>query len=274
LIKLQPAKAFNFPIVADCISPDVFQNSTTNEISELTIWEGNKKRKLGDLFKIKETEDPESQSNVAIEIIGDVSEVRKIGSHLKTGEITIKGNAGMHLGEEMTQGKITVYGNAGAWAGSMMNGGTIEIHGNAGDYLAAPYRGSTKGMQGGKIIVRGNAGNEVGARMKKGIIEIHGNSGQFLGLRMHDGTIHVRGDCDERAGACMVNGKIVVDGTLHSVLPTFTIDSIKPKVKIEENDTAEGPYYLFLGDLAEGGNGKLYVSKQKNPHLSYREKFL
>ena len=72
----------------------------------------------------------------------------------------------------------------------------------------------------------------------------------------------------------MVNGKIVVDGTLHSVLPTFTIDSIKPKVNIEENDTAEGPYYLFLGDLVVCGNGKLYVSKKKNPHLSYREKFL
>jgi len=274
VITLQPTKMFTFPIVADCISPDVFQNKTPNEISELIVWEGNKQRKLSDLFKIKVTEDPESQSSVAIEIIGDVSEVRRIGSRLQTGEITIKGNAGMHLGEEMMQGKITVYGNAGAWTGSMMKGGTIEIHGNAGDYLAAPYRGSTKGMHGGKIIVYGNAGNEVGARMKKGTINIHGNSGQFLGIRMHDGTIHVKGDCDERAGACMLNGKIVVDGTIQSVLPTFTIDSIKPKVKIEENDTAQGPYYLFLGDLAECGNGKLYVSKKKNPHLSYREEFL
>lgn len=72
----------------------------------------------------------------------------------------------------------------------------------------------------------------------------------------------------------MVDGKIVVDGTLQSVLPTFTIDSIKPKVKIEENDIAQGPLYLFLGDLAEHGNGKLYVSKKMNPQLSYREKFL
>jgi formylmethanofuran dehydrogenase subunit C len=273
LITLQPAKTFTFPVVADCISPDVFQNKTTNEISELTVWEGNKQRKLGDLFKIVETEDRESRSSVAIEIIGDVSEVRGIGSRLQNGEITIKGNAGMHLGEEMTHGKITVHGNAGAWAGSMMRGGTMEIHGNAGDYLAAPYRGSTKGMHGGRITVYGNAGNEAGARMKKGIINIHGNSGQFLGLRMHDGTIHVEGDCDERAGACMVDGRIIVDGTLESILPTFTIDSIKPKVKIED-EIAQGPYYLFLGDLAECGNGKLYVSKKKNPQLSYREKFL
>lgn len=274
MITLQPTKTFTFPVVADCISPDVFQNKTTNEISELTVWEGNRHRKLSDLFKIKETKDPESRSSVAIEIIGDVSEVRRIGSCLQTGEITIKGNVGMHLGEEMKDGKITVHGNAGAWTGSMMKGGTIEIHGNAGDYLASPYRGSTKGMHGGRITVYGNTGNETGARMKKGIINIHGNSGQFLGLRMQDGTIHVRGDCDERAGACMVDGKIVVDGTLLSVLPTFTIDSIKPRVKIEENDIAQGPFYLFLGDLAERGNGKLYVSKKRNPQLSYREKFL
>jgi len=58
------------------------------------------------------------------------------------------------------------------------------------------------------------------------------------------------------------------------MLPTFTIDSIKAKVKIEEGETIEGPMYLFLGDLTEAGNGKLYVSKEKNPYLSVHEKFL
>jgi hypothetical protein len=31
---------------------------------------------------------------------------------------------------------------------------------------------------------------------------------------------------------------------------------------------------MFLGDLAENGEGKLYASKPKNPHLSNYEKFL
>jgi formylmethanofuran dehydrogenase subunit C len=156
----------------------------------------------------------------------------------------------------------------------MMKGGTIEIHGNAGDYLAAPYRGSTKGMHGGKIVVHGNVGSEVGACMKKGTIKVCGNTGQFVGIRMHEGTIYVQGNCDERAGACMTDGKIIVGGKLQSILPTFTVESIRPRVKVDENETAQGPFYLFLGDLAECGKGKLYVSKQKNPQLGSYGRFL
>jgi formylmethanofuran dehydrogenase subunit C len=72
----------------------------------------------------------------------------------------------------------------------------------------------------------------------------------------------------------MIGGKIVVAGFLEEVLPTFTIDSVKPKVKVEETETVSGPFYVFLGDRAEKGNGKLFVSKGDNPHLSQYEKFL
>jgi len=156
----------------------------------------------------------------------------------------------------------------------MMKGGSIVIHGDAGDYMGAPYRGSTEGLRGGKITVYGNVGNEVGAHMRKGIIKIYGNAGQFVGLRMHDGTIYVQKDSEGRAGACMTDGKIVIGGFLESVLPTFTIDSVKEKVKIEEGEAVKGPFYLFLGDVTENGKGKLYVSKEKNLHLSIYEKFL
>ena len=274
MIRLQPAKTFKFPVIAECISPDVFQDKKASEIGDLTAWEGNKQRKLADLFKIEDLEDAQPTGSIEIVIEGDVSKVRRIGSKMSGGTIRVRGNVGMHLGEEMAGGKIVVHGNADAWAGSMMKGGTIEIHGNAGDYLAAPYRGSTKGMHGGRIVVDGNVGNEAGAHMKTGLIKINGNAGQFVGLRMHDGTIYVQGNCDERAGACMTDGKIIVGGKLQSVLPTFTVDSIRPKVKVDENETAQGPFYLFLGDLAECGKGKLYVSKQKNPQLSSRERFL
>ena len=274
MIRLRPAKTFRFPIIAECIGPDLFQDKKTNEIGELKAWEGNKQTKLSDLFKIEESNNAQPTDPIEIVIEGDVSKVRRIGSKMKQGTITVCGDVGMHLGEEMVNGKIVVHGNAGAWAGSMMKGGTIEIHGNAGDYLAAPYRGSTKGMHGGRIDVQGNVGNEAGAYMKTGLIKINGDAGQFVGLRMHDGTICVKGDCDERPGACMTEGKIVVSGKLQSVLPTFTVDSIRPKVKVDEDETAQGPFYLFLGDLAECGKGKLYVSKQKNPQLSSCERFL
>jgi hypothetical protein len=61
---------------------------------------------------------------------------------------------------------------------------------------------------------------------------------------------------------------------LEDVLPTFTIDSIRPKVKIEENQAIDGPFYVFLGDLVENGNGKLYICKEKNPQLHHYEKLL
>ena len=274
MISLRPAKEFRFPVAAECISPDVFEGKTLSEIEALPVREGNKQRKLGELFKVEEAEKGDQAEDTVIVIHGDVTKVRRIGARMTKGEITVNGNVGMHLGEGMRGGRITIHGDSGGWAGSMMKGGTIEIHGNASDYLGAPYRGSNEGLRGGKIIVFGNVGNEAGAHMKKGTIKVYGNAGQFLGFRMRDGTIYVQKDCGDRAGACMVNGKIVIGGFMESVLPTFTIDSIKQKVKIEENETVEGPFYLFLGDLSESSNGKLYVSKEKNPHLSHYERFL
>jgi formylmethanofuran dehydrogenase subunit C len=274
MITLYPTKEFSYPIIAECINPDIFNGKTREEIEVLKIWEGNKQKKLGDVFKIEESKIENPQEKGVITIHGDVGKVRRIGTGMKSGEITIYGSAGMHLGEEMKGGKIVVHGNAGGWVGSMMKDGTIEIHGNTSDYLGAPYRGCNEGMRGGKIIVHGNVGNEAGAHMKGGIIKIYGNARQFLGFRMCDGIIYVQKDTEARAGACMTSGKIIVGGFLESVLPSFTIDSIKGKAKVEEDEVVEGPFYLFLGDLVENGDGKLYVFKGKNPHLSHYEKLL
>lgn len=272
MITLRPSKIFRFPVIAECITPHVLEGKTVSEIGRFSIWEGNKQRKLHELFEIEQIE--HETETVTVTIKGDVSKVRRIGASQRNGEIFIDGDVGMHLGEEMRGGKITVNGNVGPWAGTMMKGGVIEIHGDAGSYLGAPYRGSTRGMHGGKITVTGNVGHEAGALMKNGTIKIYGNAGQFTGLRMQGGTVFVQGDCDERVGACMTGGKIVVGGILQSVLPSFSIENIRSKVKIEEDEAVQGPLYVFLGDLTECGNGKLYVSKQKNPQFSFYEKYL
>jgi formylmethanofuran dehydrogenase subunit C len=274
LVNLYPLKEFKLPVVAECINPDIFHGKKPKEIEKLEVWEGNKQKTLGELFKVETAKTESASETTVITILGDVSRVRRIGAGMKSGEIVIKGDAGMHLGEEMRGGKITVYGNVLGWAGSMMKGGIIEIRGNAGDYLGAPYRGSTEGMRGGKIIVHGNVGNEAGAHMRKGVIKIYGCAGQFVGFRMHSGTIYVQKDCGGRAGACMTDGTIVVGGFLESVLPTFTIEGLRKKVKIEEGEVVEVPFYLFLGDLTENGRGRLYVAKEPNPHLSHYEKLL
>ena len=270
MIILTPVKKFQFPIIAECINPDVFKGKTIAEIAALRLWEGNKQKALDDLFKIEET----SAETPSITINGNANEVRLVGKGMKSGEIVVNGNIGMHLGEKMAGGKITVNGDAAGWAGSDMKGGAIEIHGNADDYLASPYRGSSTGMHGGTIIVDGRVGSDSGVFMHGGVIKIKGGAGPFLGFRMSDGAICVGKECGNRVGAFMTGGKIIVTGFLEEVMPTFTIDSVKPKVKIDEAETATGPFYVFLGDLAERGRGKLFVSKTVNPHLSTYEKYL
>jgi formylmethanofuran dehydrogenase subunit C len=271
MIVLTPLRKFTFPVNAECINPDVFQGKDTAEIANLTVFEGNKQKKLSELFKIQE----DGAESPTITINGDVSEVRRIGVGMKNGEIVINGNVGMHLGEKMAGGKITVNGDACQWAGGSMKKGLIEIHGNAGDYLASPYRGSTAGMKGGKIVVDGDVGSDSGAYLHGGLIKIKGNNvGQFLGFHMSDGVIHVEKNASTRLGANMTGGKIIVSGYVEEVMPSFTIDSVKPKVKVDDTESVAGPFYVFLGDLAEKGTGKLFVSKANNPHLKTYEKFL
>jgi len=272
VITLYPKRLFKVPVEAECISPNVFAEKPAKEIVALQIWEGNRKRTLGDLFRIKR-ETNSSSEEFTIRICGDVSKVRRIGAKMSMGNIIVEGDTGMHLGEEMNGGIITVTGNADSWTGSMMKKGTIEVKGNAGDYIGAPYRGSTQGMSGGIIIIHGNAGNEVGCFMRKGLIKVYGNVGQFVGIHMRNGTVFVQGNSDGRAGAQMISGKIVVCGYIPSILPTFTIDDIRPNVKVNE-EKVEGPFYRFTGDLADKGDGKLFVSQTRNLHLSSYEEYL
>jgi len=259
-------------VEAECVTPNAFAEKSMGEIGSLQIWEGNRKRALGELFQI-EGEESSPPEKVSIHLIGDLGKVRRIGAGMSAGEIAVTGDVGMHLGEGMKGGTIRVTGNAGSWVGSMMKGGLIEIEGNAGDYVGAAYRGSTKGMRGGIIIIHGDVGNEAGCFMRNGLIKILGNAGQFAGVHMREGTIYIQGDAEARAGAQMLGGKIVIGDYIPSILPTFTIDSIRPNVKLN-GEKVEGPFYRFIGDLADQGEGKLFVSKTKNQHLNFYEKYL
>ena len=245
MIILTPKRKFEVPVQAACISPDVFKGKTIAEIANLPITEGNRNMKLGDAFDIQE----DKLETPYITINGNAGKVKRIGQGIKTGEILINGEAGMHTGEKMQGGKITINGNVGGWSGTDMKGGLIEVHGDAGDYLASPYRGTNTGMKGGLITVDGKVGSDVGCYLHGGILKIKGGAGRFLGYHMTEGTILVDKESENRAGACMTGGKIVITGTIEEVLPSFTIDSIKPKVKIDDTQSVQAPFYVFLGDL-------------------------
>jgi formylmethanofuran dehydrogenase subunit C len=270
MITLTPKRVFEVPIQAACITPESFTGKTVQEVAAMPVTEGVLNVTLGDLFDI--TEDT-AVATPNITLNGDFSKVKRVGQGMKTGEILVNGNVGMHTGEKMRGGKITVNGNVGEWAGSDMKKGVIEINGNAGDYMASPYRGTNTGMKGGLITVNGNVGTDVATWMHGGVIKIKGAAGRFLGYHMSDGTIYVEKECDVRAGACMTGGKIIINGQIE-MMPTFTIDAVKPKVKVDETQSAAGPFYVFLGDLADKGTGKIFALKATNPALKFYEKYL
>jgi formylmethanofuran dehydrogenase subunit C len=269
---MHPKYPFKIPIYAECISPTIFAGKSIRDISSLKIWEGNKQKTLADAFSIqgKKADEPEE---TVIHLSGSLSKIRMIGAKMTTGKIVIEGNVGMRLGEGMKGGEIIVKGDADSWVGCMMEGGAIEVTGSVGDYVGSSYRGSTEGMKGGVVVVHGDVGNEAGCHMRGGLINVGGNIKDFAGIHMSDGTIVVHGDCSGRPGAGMLNGKVIICGYVPSILPTFTIDSIRPNVKAN-GEKVEGPFYRFIGDIADQGNGKLFVSQPKNPHLKSYEKYL
>lgn len=272
MITLTPKHRFPVPVDAGNIRPDSFKAKTVEEIKSLRIWEGNRRRVVDDLFHIEYEDDPSSE-DTTIRIVGDLTKLKKIGAKMSFGHILVEGNVGMRLGEDMRGGVITVKGNADSWVGTMMKEGRIEVMGNVGDYVGAAYRGSTEGMRGGIIAVHGDAGSEVGCFMRKGLIKVQGNIGSFAGMHMRDGIILIEGDSDGRLGAEMRGGKIVVLGHVPSILPTFTVKSIRKRTKAGP-ERISGPFYMFEGDLAENGEGRLYVAQPKNPHLRVYERYL
>jgi formylmethanofuran dehydrogenase subunit C len=271
MITLTPKRVFSVPIQAACINVDVFAGKTLQDIKNLPITEGKETITLKDAFNIAEDKTVETPN---ITLTGDFSKVKRIGQSMKTGEIVINGDAGMHTGEKLSGGKIVINGNSGGWTGSEMKKGLIEIHGDSGDYTASPYRGTGTGMKGGLLVVDGNVGTDVGCYMQGGLIRINGSAGRYLGYHMLDGAIYVEKNCSIRVGACMTGGKIIINGTVERLMPTFTIDSIKPKVKVDANQTAQGPFYVFLGDIAEHGTGKIFALKTTNTVFGSYEKYL
>ncbi|MEM2028697.1 MAG: formylmethanofuran dehydrogenase subunit C [Candidatus Bathyarchaeia archaeon] len=271
IFTITPRCEFRVPIYADCISPDIFDGKSVEEILGLKVWEGNRIRHLKDLFNVRISQSGGDET--IINLVGDFIKVRRVGANMSKGRIIVDGNIGMHLGEGMRGGEIIVNGYADSWAGGSMKGGRIEINGSAGDYLGAPYRGSSEGMRGGAIIVHGDAGREVGCLMRGGLIRVFGSVKHFVGVNMLDGTILVHGDCAGKAGGGMLGGRIIICGYIPSVLPTFSIDDLRPSVNVD-GEKIVGPFYRFVGDMAEGGDGRLFVSKPKNTHLAFYEKYL
>lgn len=260
------------PIESKNLSPNTLSGRDLDEIGELECWIGNQKKQLKDIFTISGSSGP-TVEETKIRIFGNTGKLRRVGWRMSGGEIEIEQDIGFYLGERMSGGRIIVKGNTDGWAGVRMQGGEIEVLGNAGHFLGGAYWGTANGMQGGTIRIKGNAGSQVGCWMTKGLIIIGGNAGDFVGIHMQKGNIAVYGDSGLRPGASMKGGRITLLGKVPSILPSFSIEGKRKSAKIGK-ENVEGPFYLFTGDITELGEGRLFVSIEKNPHLSEYEAFI
>jgi formylmethanofuran dehydrogenase subunit C len=263
-------------VEAEVISPDKVAGKTLKQVKALTIYHGNKKQSLSDHFDI-EGDVAEKASEQKLVIEGSVPHVKYIGAGMSSGEVLIKGDAGMHTGAQMKGGRLTINGNTNDWSGAEMSGGLLRVKGDAGHLLGAAYRGSSEGMTGGAIVVDGNAGSEAASFIRRGMIVIKGNTAPFTGVHMNGGQIFILGKTGKRAGAQAKGngGFIACLGGLDELLPTYIYDTTyKPtmmklylKELSEKLDVKEAYRYKevqllrYRGDLAVGGNAEILITK-------------
>lgn len=238
----------NLPIEAEAICPE-----TLCKTIELSVFVGNEKMKLRDVFDIRVDGEAAGPATTEIVMVGDCSRVKRVGEYMTNGKIVVDGDIGMHCGDFMTGGEIEIMGNAGDWLGREMIGGRIVCHGNAGNYCGSGYRGGRKGMRGGEILIEGSVGDYCCESLFGGVVRVCGNAGLHAGCNMKGGKMIIDGDCIMPCGD-MFAGEAVVFGTVNDFMPTFK----EVGECIEEGRKLR----VFKGDLANrNGNGTLKAGR-------------
>jgi formylmethanofuran dehydrogenase subunit C len=260
------------PLEAESLSPDRFAGLDNAGIGALPVFLGKRQLRVDDFFTV------EGEGEDEIEIRGDAAKVKWIGRGMTRGRMTVRGNAGMHLGAHMRGGCIEVTGNASDWVGAEMFDGFIHVRGNAGGQVGGAYRGSLKGMREGTILIEGSAGLEVGTRMRRGTIIVKGLVRDFAGLQMKGGTIVLCSGAELRTGAWMIRGTIISLAPL-KLLPTFpyacTYNPVFMNVYARHlgqtlglsipYGAAAGSYERYCGDTSLPGKGEILVWRSNGP---------
>ncbi|MCX6672457.1 MAG: formylmethanofuran dehydrogenase subunit C [Methanothrix sp.] len=248
-ITITPQKAFCISVEAENISPDKFAPLTLSQIKSLVVWQGNRQKTLSELFVVEGDDAPAKAEELTIRLIGDFSQVKRIGEGMTAGVVLAEESVGMHAGNNMLGGLLSISGSADDWLAREMRGGKVLVMGNAGNYVGSGYRGEKCGMRGGEIEVRGSAGAFLGEHLCGGSIRIAGDAGDFAGAANQGGTIFIGGST-YLPGAEMSKGTITVKGEA-KVLPSFQ------KTEIVQIDGLA--FQKYAGDLVDNGKGELLV---------------
>lgn len=252
----------------DCSSlvPESLAGKSLAEIGAISLVIGNRTVAVKTLFEISGSD----AEHIVFE--NGSKKLDYIGHAMKSGRITVKGDAGSYVGFLMKKGEIAIHGNANAFVASGMSGGMIVVDGNVGDFLAAAIAGERKGMRGGTVIVKGDAGDRVGDQMRRGLLLIEGNAGNYCASRMLAGTIGVLGKVGDYAGYGMRRGTLLLSETprLHATiqdcgshtLPFLSLmfksfaDLPSRFAKINKNRVQR-----YAGDIANDGKGEILIVK-------------
>ncbi len=268
LITLQTTTSI--PLEVDSIRMETVRAQSPNEVKATPIQYGNQQPPLGEFFAVSGS----AADDRLVVWEGDCSRVKLIGTHLHSGKMLVRGNAGMHLGAEMTGGEIIVDGDAGDWVGAEMHGGRIHVHGSAGHLVGAVYRGGRRGMTGGEILIDGDAGNEIGHTMRRGLIAIGGRAGDVAGFNMIAGSIFLFGETGIRPGAGMRRGTIGLFSSQEppALLSTFQVDCVYRPVFLRfylrhlqsrgfpvPTECIDAEYRRYSGDFVEDAKGEILV---------------
>jgi formylmethanofuran dehydrogenase subunit C len=142
--------------IIDCkkLTPDTLQGKSLSDILAINL---EKNLTVADVFDV--------QGDDATTLIfnNTTAQLQYIGYRMKTGNITINGDAGDFIGAQMQGGVLICKGNAGERAGDTMRRGILLIEGDAGDYCASNMRAGTLG-------VLGKTGAHIGYGMKRGTL--------------------------------------------------------------------------------------------------------
>ncbi len=268
-VKLSPL-AFTLKIKPqqriDCspLTPDNLAHKSTADIVAIELQSGKRKLRVDAVFTISGND----ASHIVINKSCD--KLDYIGRDMKTGCITVNGDAGSYLGFLMSDGEIVLHGNADAFAASGLKGGMIQIRGNVGDFLGGAIAGDRKGMQGGTVIVTGNAGDRVGDQMRRGILLIEGNVGSYCASRMLAGTIGVLGTVGSYIGYGMRHGTLLLTKTpaLHVTMQDCGLHTL-PFLSLMFKSFGSLPTKFakidkirvqrYAGDVANDGKGEILV---------------
>lgn len=198
---------------AGALNPTALAGQTVADIAAINLQVGKRTLRVDELFELS------GEDTADIVFRGDCGRIERIGAGMKSGRVTVEGNAGAYLGQGLLGGTIVVSGNAGAYCATGMKGGRIEVAGDVAEFAGGAIPGEMKGMAGGLLLVGGNAGERLGDRMRRGQILVSGNAGAYCGARMIAGTIAVAGTVGAYPAYLMKRGTLILNALPEQMLP-------------------------------------------------------